>query len=97
MDGRINGPVEIDGQVCMGSGQLSMAACYHLHCRLEKAFSMISGIQQVSMAVEKSEVFKEYERHAREDEFMLDQIAKEICMGITGKKIKFIEPQNEDS
>ena len=86
----MNGPVKIKGQVFMGSGQFSMVECYHLHRRLEDAFTILSGIQQPPRATSEDD-FKQSQVDYEEGVSDIEQIAKEICMGLTGKKIKFIE------
>jgi len=89
-----NGPVKIDGQIFMGNGQLSMIACYHLHQRLEEALSTLSGIQQPPRVIDSTDVFKQFEEDYKEGVYEIERVAREICMGLTGKKIKFIEDKD---
>jgi len=63
--------------IFMGNGDHSMAQCYELHRELERAFSILGGIQQPGGSEEEVE----------EGEFDVEHTAKKIYTALTGKRI----------
>lgn len=74
----------IEGQVHMGMGDHSYAYMGYLHQRLSHAFTILSGIQQPPHATDSEESCRQYEQDVEDGEIELEQIAREIYLGLTG-------------
>ena len=72
---------DVGGQIFLGNGQYSMARCYELHRKLERALGIIGGLQQC--AFEKRDEFLIGEEHE------VEQLAKEIYESLTGNEITY--------
>ena len=78
--------MKIDGQIFMGSGDHSLIAMGHLHSELERAFRLLSGIQQPPRSLSFSDS-KRDERECEEGQNDIDMIASEIFLALTGLTI----------
>jgi hypothetical protein len=77
----------ITGQICMGSGNFSLAEMGYLYSRLSDAFDILSGIQQSPMATDAKEVWEKYKKETSDGEYDIEKIAKEIYLALTGEKV----------
>jgi hypothetical protein len=68
---------QFDSVVFMGAGAHSGADCYLLHTILDRALSNLSAIQQGA-----DDDILEHE---------VEDIAKDLCAALTGRKVKFGE------
>lgn len=80
---------KIRSQIFMGSGDYSLAQIGHIHLILNEAFVLMGGIQQHPMSTEPEEAHKQHEIDIIDGQQRLEEISKEICMALTGKKVKF--------
>ena len=78
-------------QIFMGSGYHSLAKCHILTKRLFEGFDILNGIQQPPRPTDSEEIHSEFENDVIEGSEELDRIVREIAIGLTGKKIKFID------
>lgn len=80
--------MKLESQVFMGSGVHSLAAVGHLHMLIDEAVRLLGGIQQNPACTE--EPCLEEDERREDDARRVEQIAKEIYLGLTGKKVKRI-------
>ena len=80
---------EIRDRIFMGCGEHSMAQCYYLTSELHKAFEILNGIQQPPRPVDPPDL--NWDNEVEEGEIELERIAREIYIGLTGKKPKLKE------
>lgn len=66
--------MKIDSQIHMGNGEHTMAQCYYLHQQLDKAFNLLSGMQQARG------------EETCDSEMEFEWCVNDIVMGLTGVK-----------
>ena len=87
----------INEQIFMGAGDHSLAQIGHLHQKLARAFCVLGGIQQPPSIHEPAESCEQHMQDIEEGEYEIQEIVREICVGLTGKKLPrsfFREPSN---
>lgn len=78
-------PYKFNHQVFMGSGNHTLMAIGHAHNILSEAFTILGGTQQPPSIHEKP--CPEEEDRRREENFRVEQIARELFVGLTGKMV----------
>lgn len=79
----------ITDQINMGSGDYSLAQMGYLYRRLGEAFTILGGIQQHPMCTEPAGSMEKHLQDEEDAEIELENIVKEICLALTGKKVRF--------
>ena len=87
---RLDFDTRIKKELNMSGGETSLAMRYIMHHKLEEAFVIMSGMQQCPMSTDPPGSFDAHKEHCISDSYDVEQIAKEICMALTGKKIEFV-------
>lgn len=89
--------MHLDKQIFMGNGEHSMARCHYAHRLLEEAFEILNGIQQPPRpGCDPPEAFDQHELDVENGEMRLQQIANELYLAITGKRIITKETATND-
>ena len=75
-------------QIFMGNGDRSMAMVEHLHSQIDEAITTLGGIQQPPTCWDPPEVCDQYRKDVKTGQAEIEEIAKEIFLGLTGKTVE---------
>ena len=75
---------KIEGQIFMGSGEFADAEMKHCHELLDKAFTLLGGMQQPPSVWEPEGSGEQHMAQVAKDEMRLKAMANEIYLAITG-------------
>jgi len=83
--------MKVETQVFMGNGDFSLAQMGHLYNLLSRGFDLLGEMQQAPTCHESEEVHEKHLNTIGDCQYELELIAKEIGMGLTGKRSVFRE------
>lgn len=90
--------INMSNNIC--HGQCATSRCYELVERLIKAFSILSGIQQLGGLTpgfaDGHFSNKDIKNQIEEGEVDIEILVRDIAKALTGKKIKFLEPKAKE-
>jgi len=83
-------------QIFMGAGDHSLAQCGRLYQLIGRAIDILGATQQPPTCHEPAEVFDEHCRRAEDARFDVKNIVREIALGLTGQKIRFLDEERAE-